>query len=87
MKTKYKVTILQEETYIKSAEIEIFIPKDVTDVADYLLRLDEKWADDLQDKVDKAPFVHGNSIHEGDYMPDSTTWRYDCEELNIGGKL
>ena len=48
------------------------------------------WIDDIENKLNESEFVYGNGLddYKGMNEPESETeWRYECDELKIGGHL
>ena len=87
-----KVKIQQRSVYHKFAEIEIEIPNDVDefDIQDYVNDNEHLWIDDIENKLNESEFVYGNGLddYKGMNEPESETeWRYECDELKIGGHL
>ena len=87
-----KVKIQQRQVYHKFAEIEIKIPNDVDefDIQDYVNDNEHLWIDDIENKLNESEFVYGNGLddYKGMNEPESETeWRYECDELKIGGHL
>ena len=87
-----KVKIQQRQVYHKFAEIEIEIPNDVDefDIQDYVNDNEHLWIDDIENKLNESEFVYGNGLddYKGMNEPESETeWRYECDELKIGGHL
>jgi len=87
-----KIKIQQRQVYHKFAEIEIKIPNDVDefDIQDYVNDNEHLWIDDIENKLNESEFVYGNGLddYKGMNEPESETeWRYECDELKIGGHL
>ena len=87
-----KVKIQQRQVYHKFAEIEIEIPNNVDefDIQEYVNDNEHLWIDDIENKLNESEFVYGNGLddYKGMNEPESETeWRYECDELKIGGHL
>lgn len=87
-----KVTIQQRSVYHKYAEVEVEIPNNIKEdeISEYLLTIEDKWIDEIDEKVHLSEYKFGSGIYDYDGMNDNTTdseWRYDCEELKTGGHL
>ncbi len=60
------------------------------DLQDYILDNEDFWVDDMDHEINKSDFIFGSGVNEYDGMEDSredSEWRYECEELKIGGHL
>jgi hypothetical protein len=98
---KMKVKIQQRQVYHKFAEIEIEIDEDefdnyrldngkYTSIDEFIIYKEEDWIDDIENKLNESEFVYGNGLddYKGMNEPESETeWRYECDELKIGGHL
>ena len=86
-----KVRILQRSVYYKTAELEIDIPDSVeTDkIDDYLLSIEDEWIDKIDHKINESEFIFGLGMDSGDWtdQDSDSEWRYECDELKIGGHL
>ena len=96
-----KVKIQQRQVYHKFAEIEIEIDEDEfdhyrldngknTSIDEFIIYKEEDWIDDIENKLNESEFVYGNGLddYKGMNEPESETeWRYECDELKIGGHL
>lgn len=95
-----KVKILQRSVYYKTAELEIEIPNDWNNkdgvenyydehLNDYLYDNEELWVDDIDHKINESEFIFGLGMDSGHWTDDDqdSEWRYECDELKIGGHL
>ena len=96
-----KVKIQQRQVYHKFAEIEIEIDEDefdhyrldngkYTSIDEFIIYKEGDWIDDIENKLNDAEFVYGNGLddYKGMNEPESETeWRYECDELKIGGHI
>tara|TARA_R100000664_G_C2672926_1_gene84169 strand:- start:318 stop:581 length:264 start_codon:yes stop_codon:yes gene_type:complete len=86
-----KVKIKQRSVYHKIAEIEVEVPDLIdgtTEVHEWLMENEDKWNDDMQIALDNAEIEFGNgSGGEWTDVFDESEWRYECEELELGGHL
>ena len=86
-----KVRISQRVVYHKIAEVEIEIPNDIDefDIQDYINDNEDLWVDKMDDKIDESEFLFGLGMDSGDWTDDDqdSEWRYECDELKIGGHL
>ncbi len=96
-----KVKIQQRQVYHKFAEIEIEIDEDefdhyrldngkYTSIDEFIIYKEGDWIDDIENKLNDAEFVYGNGIADLKGMNDTESeseWRYECDELMIGGHL
>lgn len=86
-----KVRILQRSVYYKTAELEIEIPNDIDefDIQQYVNDNENLWVDDIDHKINESEFIFGLGMDSGDWTDDDqdSEWRYECDELKIGGHL
>jgi len=87
-----KVKIEQRSVYHKFVELEIEIPNDIDefDIQQYVNDNEDLWVDDIDQKLDEAEFISGTGLYDHPGHEDSEAeheWRYECEELKIGGHL
>ena len=93
-----KVKIQQRSVYHKFAEVEIeidkkdyedYIKKKHLDLQDYLLENGQLYDDKIDKAISKADYTFGSGANDYDGMDDNSDseWRYDCEDLKIGGHL
>ena len=89
-----KVKIQQRSVYHKFAEVEIEIDKkdfesQGKDIQDYLLENENLYIDKIDDAMSKAEYVHGSGLYDYRGMDEDTNseWRFECDELKIGGHL
>ena len=98
-----KVKIQQRSVYHKFAEVEIEIDKkdyqeyikfntakgkQWHDIQDYLLDNEHLYVDKIDKAISKANYEYGFGL--GDGMEDEreeSEWRFECEELELGGHL
>ena len=97
-----KVKIMQRSVYHKYAEIEIELPKEITDIKinkcyntygefniqEYLLDNENLWINKMENKISKAPFDFGNGMETYDWTDrnEESEWMYMGED-GIGGHL
>ncbi len=86
-----KVKILQRSVYYKTAELEIEIPNDIDefDIQDYINDNEDLWVDKMDNKIKESEFSFGIGMDKGDWtdIEQDSEWRYECDELKIGGHL
>lgn len=96
-----KVKIQQRQVYHKFAEIEIEIDKNEfdhyrldngkhTSIDEFIIYKEGDWIDDIENKLNDTEFVYGNGVddYKGMNEPESESeWRYECDDLRIGGHL
>ena len=96
-----KVKIQQRQVYHKFAEIEFDIDENefdhyrldngkYTSIDEFIIYKEEDWIDDIENKLNDAEFVYGNWVADLKGMNDpesESEWRYECDELKIGGHL
>jgi len=96
-----KVKIQQRQVYHKFAEIEIEIDENEfdhyrldngkhTSIDEFIIYKEGDWIDDIENKLNDTEFVYGNGVddYKGMNEPESESeWRYECDELRIGGHL
>lgn len=93
-----KVKIQQRSVYHKFAEIEIeidkkdyedYIKKEHLDLQGYLLENGQLYDDKIDKAISEADYTFGSGANDYDGMDDNSDseWRYDCEDLKIGGHL
>lgn len=96
-----KVKIQQRQVYHKFAEIEIEIDEDefdhykldngkYTSIDEFIIHKEGDWIDDIENKLNDAEFVYGNGVDDYKGMNETESeseWRYECDELRIGGHL
>lgn len=96
-----KVRILQRSVYYKTAELEIDIDMNLydhwrldngkyADIGDYLIKNEELWVDDIDKKLKDSEFMFGFGMDDGANWTDQdqeSEFRYECDELKIGGHL
>jgi hypothetical protein len=86
-----KVKIMQRSVYHKIAEVEIEVPNDIKneDVQQYLMDIEEKWVDNIDNKINQTEFVFGNGMEYGDWTDktEESEWRFDIVGKQYGGHL
>ena len=96
-----KVKILQRSVYYKTAEVEIDIDMNLydnwrldngkyADIGDYLIENEDLWSDKIDEAMSDAPLEFGLGMDDGANWTDqdqSCEYRYECDELKIGGHL
>lgn len=93
-----KVKIQQRSVYHKFAEVEVEVPNNLTDdkILDYLWDNEDLYVDKIDEAMSKASYEYGfgtdsdanaeyNSCMDED--DSESEWRFECEELKIGGHL
>ena len=90
---------MQRSVYHKYAEVEIDIDKDdyenyISEFSDgingYLNYNEDLFIDKIDEAISEANFEYGNGVDDYNGMnePQSESeWRYECNELKIGGHL
>jgi hypothetical protein len=88
-----KVKIQNRSVYHKFVEAEIDIPKDIReeDIHEYLLDNEHLYAGKIDKAISEANWEYGTGCDEynrGMNEPESSSeWRFECEQLKIGGHL
>jgi len=95
-----KVKILQRSVYYKTAEVEIDINMNLydhwrldngkyADIGDYLIENEDLWSDKIDEAISEEPLGFGFGMDSGDWTDDDqeSEFRYECDELKIGGHL
>jgi len=96
-----KVKIQQRQVYHKFAEIEIEIDENEfdhyrldngkhTSIDEFIIYKEGDWIDDIENKLNDTEFVYGNGVDDLKGMNDpesESEWRYECDDLRIGGHL
>ncbi len=87
-----KVKIQQRSVYHKFAEVEVEVPNNLTgeQVLDYLWENEDIYVDKIDTAMSEANFEYGSGVDEYNGMnePESESeWRFECEEMKIGGHL
>lgn len=96
-----KVRILQRSVYYKTAEVEIDIDMNLydhwrldngkyADIGDYLIENEDLWSDKIDEAISDAPLGFGFGMDSSGGWADAeleSEWRYECDELKIGGHL
>ena len=95
-----KVKIQQRSVYHKFAEVEIEIDKDdlehflidngkFTTIHDYLLEKSHLYDDQIDNKISTSEYLYGKGLdsYRGMDEDSNSEWRYECDELKIGGHL
>lgn len=93
-----KVRIQNRSVYHKFAEVEIDIDKkklkEYTDsgasIVDYLFDHSNLYDDKIDQAMSKAEYVHGSGLYDFPGMDDAESdseWRFECDELKMGGHL
>ena len=87
-----KVKIQQISVYHKFAEVEVEVPNNLTEeqVLEYLWENEDIYVDKIDKAMSEANFEYGNGVDDYNGMnePESESeWRFECDELKIGGHL
>tara|TARA_Y100000114_G_scaffold110844_1_gene104515 strand:- start:13060 stop:13326 length:267 start_codon:yes stop_codon:yes gene_type:complete len=87
-----KVKIQQRSVYHKFAEVEVEVPNNLTEeqVLEYLWENEDIYVDKIDKAMSEANFEYGNGVDDYNGMnePESESeWRFECDELKIGGHL
>lgn len=87
-----KVKIQQRSVYHKFAEVEVEVPNNLTEeqVLDYLWDNEDIYVDKIDTAMSEANFEYGSGVDDYNGMnePDSESeWRFECQQLKIGGHL
>jgi hypothetical protein len=86
-----KAKILQRSVYYKVAEFEIELPKNIDeyDIQQYINDNEHLWVDKIDHKINESEFIFGLGLDSGNWTDkeEESEWRYECDELNIGGHL
>ena len=85
-----KVTVINRSVYHKYAEVEIEIPNDVEDIQEWLIDNEHTYIYEMDKSIDESKYQFGSGVNDYDGMNEplsESEWRYDCDELNIGGHL
>ena len=63
--------------------------KEYHDLYDYLLDNEQLYNDKIDKAISEADYTFGSGADDYDGMDDNSDseWRYDCEDLKIGGHL
>jgi len=59
------------------------------DIQDYLIEHEDLYVDKIDEAIDKAEYIHGSGLYDYRGMDDESDseWRFECEELELGGHL
>lgn len=60
------------------------------DIQDYLLENENLYIDKIDEAMSKAEYIHGSGLYDYKGMDDNShdsEWRFECEELKMGGHL
>ena len=87
-----KVIIQQRSVYHKYAEVEVEIPNNIKedDISEYLIEIEDTWADDIDEKISNTEYQYGSGVNDYDGMTDKTLdseYRYECDELKTAGHI
>jgi len=84
------ITISNRSVYHKYAEVTIPIPKHIKqeDVVDWLSENEDRFTDDLDQRMSEAKYKFGFGLGDGmDEKDEESEWRYDIEGEKYGGHL
>ncbi len=58
-------------------------------ISDYLVDNEDLWVDNIDHKINESEFMFGLGMDSGDWtdQDQDSEWRYECDELKIGGHL
>lgn len=58
-------------------------------ISDYLTENEDLWVDKIDHKINESEFIFGLGMDSGDWTDkdQDSEWRYECDELKIGGHL
>ena len=58
-------------------------------MSDYLIDNEDLWVDEIDHKINESEFIFGLGMDSGDWtdQDQDSEWRYECDELKIGGHL
>ena len=83
-----KVKIQQRSVYHKFAEVEIEIPDGIEDIQEWLIENEQTYIYEMDASVNEAKYEFGfgtdSSMNESD---QESEWRYQVDELKLGGHL
>lgn len=85
-----KVKVINRSVYHKYAEVEIEIPNDVEDIQEWLIDNAHTYIYEMDKSINESKYQFGSGVNDYDGMNEplsESEWRYDCDELNIGGHL
>jgi len=94
-----KVKVMQRSVYHKYAEVEIDVDKEdyedyTSEFSDglngYLNYNEDLFIDKIDEAISEANFEYGSGVddYRGMNIPEADSeWRYECEQLKIGGHL
>jgi len=85
-----KVKVINRSVYHKFAEVEIEIPNDVGDIQEWLIDNEHTYIYEMDKSINESKYQFGSGVDDYDGMNEplsESEWRYECDELNIGGHL
>lgn len=86
-----KVKIQLRSVYHKFAQVEVDVPDNLSEdtIAEYLFENEDIYVDKIDEAMDEAPHLYGfGDEYDGmNEMDRESEWRFDCDELEIGGHL
>jgi hypothetical protein len=85
-----KVKVQNRSVYHKFAEVEIEIPNDVKDIQEWLIKNEHTYIYEMDASINETKYEFGSGVDDYDGMNEplsESEWRYDCNQLNIGGHL
>jgi len=85
-----KVKVQNRSVYHKFAEVEIEIPNDVKDIQEWLIKNEHTYIYEMDASINETKYEFGSGVDDYDGMNEplsESEWRYECNQLNIGGHL
>ena len=93
-----KVKIQQRSVYHKFAQVEIDVPDNLNSaqLIEYIWNNEDLYVDKIDDAMSKSTYEYGfgtdddSNSHYNSYMNETDSeseWRFDCDELEIGGHI
>ena len=59
------------------------------DIGGYLIENEDLWSDKIDEAISEVPYDFGFGMYSGDWtdQDQESEFRYECDELKIGGHL